>query len=336
MRTSPRLLSVFIAVLLQAACTASSQSPSQKVSRQPFERSKIVLESPSHYEKEVMSYDPKTGEPSQTFDHKPRIEMVDEKGGRYHFKWIGHDGKEKVIEYQRPDAIDAIVSASVTNTPEGKYLYTYKIENLPSSGIYLSYFIVQNFAADAKHTASREGYVGSMSSDIQEFREGNWIGFGSSYFKHDVLPGRDIEVQIASHAPPGLVECRVVGGERTVKGAGEEIPQELGAMVPGFDIFPGGYTVGPISKLQAFSISQRAKYLLSILSQLKEFGWITDAAQHRYEQTLRSNDSPAVLEQADKDLQTEQITSEVHSMVRFLLGTPHQQATNSSNERKQK
>lgn len=34
------------------------------------------------------------------------------------------------------------------------------------------------------------------------------------------------------------------------------------------------------------------------------------------------------------DVQSEQITSEMHSMVRFLLGTLHQQAMISSDERK--
>lgn len=75
---------------------------------------------------------------------------MDAKAGKYAFKWIGVEGKEKTVIFQRADAIDVVVSATSSKTPEGQYLYTYSIENLPSSGTYLAGSTVQNFASDVK------------------------------------------------------------------------------------------------------------------------------------------------------------------------------------------
>src|SRR5438309_1646245 len=106
-----------------ASCTSSAQRV-EKTKRVPLEKSKVEIRSPARYEKQITRCDPKTGAPVSSYDPKPRVEVVDEKTGRYLFKWIGYDGREKVIAYQRADAIDVVVSASVESN-DRHYLYTY-------------------------------------------------------------------------------------------------------------------------------------------------------------------------------------------------------------------
>jgi hypothetical protein len=52
----------------------------------------------------------KTGQ-ERFYDPKPRVSLLNERAGLYALKWVGYDGMEKTIVYQRPDAIDAIVIA---------------------------------------------------------------------------------------------------------------------------------------------------------------------------------------------------------------------------------
>ena len=348
MKPSPyTLLLLLLALLIQAACAASSQPPSQKVQRLPLQRSEVVLKSPAQYEKRALSYDSQTGLPSKSYDHKPRIEVVDEKAGKYAFKWIGYDGEEKIVEYQRADAIDVVISASVTKTPDGQYLYVYKVDNLPSSGTYLSRFIPQNFATDTKPVEvdgkattirdisslkafreapsdgkprSLEGiHIGQMSSDIQQFKDGNWINFATlPRFQPQVVPGRSFEVKLVSAAPPGLVGCRITGGEMTLQGVGEGIPSELDNLIPGYEELPRGYTVGPRDNLKVLTATEHAKYLLDLLPQMQKFGWITDASLRWYKQHLERNDFNAVLKRAEQDLKSEQITTEVFAMIQAM------------------
>jgi len=312
-----RLLLLF-ALTLHAACTASTalRQP-EKVKRVPLEKSGIKLKAPTRYEPRVASLDPKTNEPVY-YDPKPQIVPVDEKAGKYAFKWIGYDGKEKTIIYQRADAIDAVVSASVERNSSEQYLYTYKIENLPSGGSQLSGFIVQNLAADVQPIKTRDGRVGRMSNDIQQFRDGNWIHYGPSYLKDEVTPGRSVELQILSSLPPGLVGCRIYSGERTIKGAGEHMPTELENAIPGYEELPKGFTIGPIDKLKAFSQQEHAQYILSILPQAHKLGWITDSALRWYAEKLKAKDLAAVSERAAHDLKAEQITTEVFAMIRAM------------------
>ncbi|MGI9106062.1 MAG: hypothetical protein ACR2G4_07425 [Pyrinomonadaceae bacterium] len=312
-----RLL-LLLTLLTQVACTASTAVPQpEQVRRLPLEKSGIKLKAPTHYEPRVASVDPKTNEPVY-YDPKPQIVPVDEKAGKYAFKWIGYDGKEKTIIYQRADAIDAVVSALVERNSSEQYLYTYKIENLPSGGSQLSGFIVQNFAAEVQPIKTRDGRVGRMSNDIQQFRDGNWIHFGPSYLKDEVTPGRSVELQLQSSVPPGLVGCRIYGGERTIKGVGEHMPTELENALSGYEGLPRGYTIGPIDKIKGFSQQEHIQYILSILPQAHKLGWITESARRWYEDKLKSDDLEAVHERLEHDLKTEQITTEVFAMMRAM------------------
>ncbi len=339
------LISVFGLQMLNSACSLQQQAQSV-AQRKPLEKSQREFKSPVDYDLRERGYNPKTGKPI-TYDYKPRVEMVDEKSGKYAFKWIGYDGKEKTIIYQRADAIDVIVSAAVSRTPEGLYLYTYKVENLPSSGSYLSRFIVQNFAPDAQpvevggkilncrdlvlldtfrnapcRTAEKSSkdffFIGQMLNLIQQFNEGYWIKFAplSSFEKYE--PGSSLEVKIVSKAAPGIVKCRVTGGDRTIKGVGEDMPGVLVALLPGYDDYPKGYTVGPTDNISSLSNTERTKYLLDKLPQFNKSGWMTDNAMQKYDRLLKAGNLDSVVRSVENDLKSEAITTEVFAVVQAM------------------
>jgi hypothetical protein len=331
--------------MLNSACSLQQQAQSV-AQRKPLEKSQREFKSPVDYDLRERGYNPKTGKPI-TYDYKPRVEMVDEKSGKYAFKWIGYDGKEKTIIYQRADAIDVIINAAVSRTAEGLYLYTYKVENLPSSGSYLSHFIVQNFAPDSKpvevngttvncrdmiHLDSFRKVpcdsvkknlgdsfsIGQMLNLIQQFNEGYWIKFAplSSFEKYE--PGRSLEVKIVSKAAPGIVKCQVTGGNRTIKGAGEHMPFVLENLYPGYEDYPKGFTVGPTDIINSLSNTERTKYLLDNLPQFNKVGWMTDDTMKIYEQHLKAGNLDAVIKRVEQDLKNQVITTEVSAIIQAM------------------
>ncbi|MCP9494723.1 MAG: hypothetical protein MSG64_09735 [Pyrinomonadaceae bacterium MAG19_C2-C3] len=311
-------LVIIVILFLQAACATTPQQ-AQKIQRQPIPKSRVTLTSPTQYEHRETHIDPKTDEPV-TYDPKPRVEAVDVKAGKYAFTWIGYDGKEKVIMYQRPDAIDIILSASVTKMSDGKYLYTYNIHNLPDSKTYLSWFTVQTFAQDVRPVRLREGvrHLGRMSNAIRFFKDGYWITFGSTYFREDITPGRSIDVNLESSAPPGLVGCSLTGGKGGLKGVGEHMPTELENAIPGYEAWLRSYTIGPIENLENQSAEERTKYVLESLPLMQQLGWITEDAARWYKRNLNGDNLSRVQKRAAQDLKAEQITSEVFAMIEAI------------------
>jgi hypothetical protein len=339
------LISLFGLQILSTACSFQQQAQSV-AQRRPLEKRQREFKLPTDYDLRDRGYDPKTGR-SNTYDYKPRIEQVDEKSGKIAFKWIGYDGKEKTVIYQRADAVDVIVSATVSKTAEGLYLYTYKVENLPSSGSHLSRFIVQNFAADSK-PIQIEGktpncrdlilldsfrntpcdttkmnledffFIGQMSNMIEQFKEGNWIVISPLSPTEQYEPGRSLEVKIVSKAAPGVVKCQAVGGERTMKGVGEHMPSVLENLLPGYEDFPKGYTVGPVDNISSLSNAERIKYLLDKLPQFNKSGWITDDIMQRYDKQLKAGNLDSILKRIESDLKSEAITTEVYAVVQAM------------------
>lgn len=309
-----KLLVIFI-LSLTGACVTSQAV--QKAQRRPMQKSSVMLNSPQQYQKRTMDVETKAGEEA-TYDPKPRIDTIDPKAGKYAFKWIGFDGKEKVVEYQRADAIDAVVSASVSRTSEGRYLYVYRVSNLPSSPTYLSSFTVQNFAADVKPVKGEDVYVGTMSNQIQVFAQGNWIRFADSYLGDSITPGKEVELRVESSAPPGLVGCRVTAGNLTLKGVGEHMPTELEDAMPGYDEWPEGYTIGPVSNLSTLSRKDGIEYLLGRLPLFEKLGWMTGGAREWYAQHLKQESPGALLKRAESDVKAELITTEVYHMLQAL------------------
>lgn len=288
----------------------------QKAQRRPLQKKELRLVSPAKYEQRIVRYDAQTGEPIY-YDPKPQVVLLDAKSGKYALKWIGYDRQEKTIIYQRPDAIDVVVSASVTKTASGQFQYIYTLENLPSSGQHLSIFAIQTFASDVKLIPIGEGYVGAMTNN-QEMKEGNWFGFGSSNFQSTVLPGKKIELRIESPSPPSLVECRVAGGVLGMKGVGEELPQELENVLLGYEAWPRGHTLGPVDRLKNLSQKERAEHLLKLLPEFQKLGWITSRARRWYERELQRSTLGKIYYRADQDLRSGNITTEVHDMIQAI------------------
>ncbi len=325
-RLRPVLALAFPLITFSFFPLQQAQSRAQRV---PLEKQKREYKSPVNYAPREVSYDPKTGKPI-AYDHKPRVEVLDAKAGKYLLKWTGYDGKEKTVVYQRGDAIDVIVKAMVSKTANGKYVYTYDADNLPSSGSHISHLILQNFASytrpievDGRSTnftgirgLETAVHFGEMSNVIPQFKEGKWISIAPlSTYKPQVTPGRTFEVKLASSAPPGLVECRVTGGELTLQGVDEDMPGELEDLLPSYEQFPHGYTIGPVEYLKTLSPSEKSKYLLERLPIFKKAGWITDQALQRYEAQLKNGSLETISIHAEEDLKAEQITTEVVAII---------------------
>ncbi len=300
-------------LLMVALCSiaVTGQDVSAQPIRVPLKKTTIALKSPPKYERRIIGQDPKTGQ-FRYYDPKPQIIVLDARAKKYGLRWIGYDGKEKTIIYQRPDAVDVVVSASVSAAAGREYLYVYDIISLPSSIGYVSTFAVQNYSSNVIPIKSPRLYVGAITKNAREFKLGNWIGFG--LISHDVTPGKHFVVKLLSSAPPGLVECRAAG-VLGMKGVGEEPPQELENTLPGYEIWPHGYTLGPNDQLQTLSRHERMNYIAGLLPQMRELGWLTRSASGWYEQNLFSDNLNGLIRHADEDLKQGAITSELHDMI---------------------
>jgi hypothetical protein len=98
----------------------------------------------------------------------------------------------------------------------------------------------------------------------------------------------------------------------------EEMPSALANLLPGFEEYPKGYTIGPSENLKALSSSDRIKYVLERLPQFRDLGWITEEAFIRYQQLLKNNDTTHVLNGLDEDLKSEQITTELFAIIQTI------------------
>jgi hypothetical protein len=99
-----------------------------------------------------------------------------------------------------------------------------------------------------------------------------------------------------------------------MKGVGEHMPSELEDVIPGYEVLPFGYTVGPVASLNSLSQSQRVNYILDKMVQFEKLGWITPSARGWYEKNFK-NDVIAAQQRAQQDLRSEQISSEVFAMI---------------------
>jgi hypothetical protein len=309
------MMKLLLSLLLLISVAGAFHPSLQGANRLPLQKKQIMLEAPKNYAQRVLRYDKQTGEPVY-YDPKPRVVFVDEKSGKYAFKWIGYDGKEKTVIYQRPDAINAVVIARITTTRPGNNGYTYTVQNLQSSGEELTSFFVQNFTSDIRPTKTADLYVGSVSRNDKEFKDGHWIGYG--VLNSSVVPGRSIELRLESSAPPGLVQCRIAGGPRGMKGVGEDMPQELENVLPGYEAWPSGYTIGPIDKLKSMSPKKRANYIRKRLPQLHQLGWMIAEVVPWYDQNLTADNLEQVVARATEDLKAGRITSEVDAMIQSM------------------
>jgi hypothetical protein len=296
-------------------CAVMGQKMAPTLSRVPLDKPTITLKSPTKYERRVSGQDPKTGQISY-YDPKPEVVLLDARTKKYGLRWVGYDGKQKTVIYQKPDGVDVVASASVERVAGGQFLYHYHIANLQSSSQYLSTFVVQNYSSKVTGTKNADLYVGAVTRNGREFKDGNWIGYG--ILSHDVTPGQSIELRLLSTAPPGLVECRVAG-VLGMKGVGEEMPQELENVLPGYEAWPHGLTLGPHDWLQTATVSDKVTYVRKLVPRMRELGWLTASASRWYEQNLNPQQLDSVLRHVDEDFKNGNITSEVRDLIKLNL-----------------
>ncbi len=298
---------------LQRQVGCAAQKAQTVVHRQPLERLLREYRTPTKYKLRVRDYDPRTGDPI-TYDHKPRIEVIDVQARKYAFKWIGFDGLEKTATFQSGDAVDVMVSATVSSMESAKYLYSYDVKNLPSSGANLKRFVVQTFASDVKPEKGGALFPGFFSQEIPSFSQGKWLDFADARYYEQIYPGQAVTVHLTSSAPPGLVECRA-SAETVVEGADEDTPEDLDSLLIGFDEYPHGYTIGPVEALDNRNAGERTKYLLDKLPAFRRAGWIAEDAANQYEQYLRNGDLQSVRRRIEQDLKAQQIAREVYGII---------------------
>ena len=308
----------FVICLFQIACVSAAQESvenhqRQKAQRALFKRSSVVLKPPGEY----AMRETKRG---KTYDPKPRLVTIDVKAGKYELRWIGYDGRDKIVEYQRRDALDALVETRVIKSSD-KFIYSYLIRNLPSSPSFIGIFIVQTFAVDVRNEKIPSGedlYIGHMGSHIPRFSEGVWRTFSPLTDDTRIIPGTTREFQIVSEAQPGVVGCYAHAGEPSLKGADEHMPEELEMVTPGYDGLASCITIGPDERLAKFSKEEKAKYLLDNLPKFVEAGWMAGDTPKIYESILTSGNLAGAFEQAKTDLEKEFITSEVFHIIEGL------------------
>ncbi len=96
------------------------------------------------------------------------------------------------------------------------------------------------------------------------------------------------------------------------------MPTILEAALPGYEVLPRGYTIGPIDNLKALAAPERAKYVANLLPQLGQLGWITEDAARWYKRNLSGDNLSKVQKRAAQDLKAERITSEVFAMIEAI------------------
>lgn len=311
-----------IILAFQICCQTSAQqstfgtSPA-KAERRPFQRSNVLLKSPTTYLKRETS--------EGKYDPKPRVILIDEVSGKYELRWVGVDRRDKIVVYQRPDALHAVVEARVNGNEQGKFSFTYLIRNHPDSPAFLSGFVVQTLSGDIRDETipvKNDVHTGHMGSYIPAFKVGVWRRFAPLGEKLPRIdPDMSIEFALVSSGLPGIVECRATGGNLMLKGAGEHMPTELENVIPGYEAWAKGYTVGPVDSLREMSLSEKSKYLLDNLPKFAEAGWMAGSTPETYKMILVKNDLVAVFEQAKKDFDNGFITSEVFAIVQGLAAS---------------
>jgi hypothetical protein len=305
-------------LIIAVACVATvAVEQAQDLRRRvALRKSEARVESPAKYQMRIRTASG-TGNPVE-YDPKPRVVLVNGRTGRYQLKWIGYDGNEKTIDYQRPDAIDVIVSADVTSSVARRFKYTYLIQNLATSGESLSGFAVQTFAKDVTPVQMPNVFTGQLKGAV--VTAGSWLRFAPlTALTPQVTPGRSIAFTLESAALPGLVECRAHGGPLGLKGVGEEMPAELENVLLSQAAWPRGHTIGPDDRLTAMSPTLRRQQLVTWLAEFQRLGWMTADAQTRYEKAVPSVDASELQRMTAADLRAGAITPEVVAVVRELL-----------------
>jgi hypothetical protein len=80
----------------------------------------------------------------------------------------------------------------------------------------------------------------------------------NAFSDYSLVDGTKKHPNISTQKP--LVESPAAG-VLGMKGVGEEPPLELENILPGYEIWPHGYTLDPMDQLSSFSTRERANYI---------------------------------------------------------------------------
>lgn len=306
------VVSLSVVVCLKVV-TGSFALPSPD--RLPLQKKNIELGQPAPVSPEFEGYD-NQGKPIY-WDPQPRVVMLG--SGKYAFKWFGRSGREFTLVYERPDAVDVIVEASVSNSLLRSITYRYKVRVQKSSGLSVTGFVVQTFGQNITRATDSVTFTGEMGGFIKEFAEGTWMSFGPLRGRGAIPPGQQTDFALVSTDLPGLVACKAHGGSFMVKGVGEEPPTVLENLYLGHDAWPQGYTIAPDERLAKMGLQGRLNYLIIRLPQMLELGWIENqSVMQWYKENLAAGKAAEVRARAETDFKRNLITSEVLALMTYL------------------
>jgi hypothetical protein len=307
---------LLVATLTLVVCLAGiSLLEAEALDRLPLQKRNVEIGQPMPVEKEFEGYDSQ-GNPIY-WDPQPRVVPLGK--GKYAFKWFGRKGRELTLIYERPDAVNVIVQASISTSTVHSISYRYKVLVLKTSGLSVTGFVVQTFSQTITPATDSATFTGKMAGFIEEFAEGSWMSFGPLRGPAAIPPGGQTGFAFLSPDLPGLVSCRAHGGSFMVKGVGEEPPTVLENLYLGHDAWPHGWTIGPDERLAKMSLDERLKYLTDNLPKMLELGWIENPkVMQWYEANLKAGKTSEVRARADADFKRNLITSEVLALMTYL------------------
>ena len=313
---SSRALFFIIAICCVPAVV--SQTPID-VKRRPLEMVEFEITSPAPYALRLRRDSAQT-EPIE-FDPELSIRRVDEGSGRYFLEWRGSGGERKRMEYVRPDTVEVVVAASVGPGTLKKYRYHYELRNSKNSAQYMSGFFIQTLASDVIAKPMKENaYVGHMGKHIPQFSHGTWVSFGKSNFGDEVQPGVISSVWIESDSPPGPVYCRVHGGPMKMIGIGEELPLEIGDVLPGYESWPIGITIGPSEEFAGLEFEDRVHYLDKWFNAITLLGWAKPSVIGQYRQATNRAEITAPDFRVLQDQLETHSSPELNALIGVLIG----------------
>jgi hypothetical protein len=307
---------VLVVTIAQAVIGVAAQSGAEVVPRLALQKLGAPFESPRVWAMRVR-VDSSTGTEVR-YDPRPRVVPIDPAAGWYGLVWIGYDGREKIVRYQRPDAIDAVVRAEARVDSSGRYHYTYDVATLSTSRQMLGGFGVQTFGTDVTVISQPALHIGRLGARF--FDRGTWFRFAPlTGYQPPVRLGGTSTFRLSASAPPGVVACSVDGGQVGYKGVGEEMPEELERLLPGYQAWPRGFTIGPFAGLTTMTAAQRGSQLAEWIPEFERLGWMTTTARRRYHAGLGRGGLTEIAAMLEADLGAGHITREVASIVRGML-----------------
>lgn len=251
-------------------------------------------------------------------DRQPEITLMDPARGRYALTWTGHDGKRKEITYYEPDRVQVILRASVSAGTARKFRYQYEIMNRRTSGQDVFGIVIQTFADDVQVVFPADGrFIGPMTKVVPEFSVGTW--YLIPFKVGELSPGSVQRLALESDSPPSLVYARAHGGPLGMKGVGEEPPEVLEASLPGFEVWPLGLTIGPVTDIRSAQYVFGRHDVNELVELIAAAGWLSSDAKSEYQRLIDDDSYAQLLDAFTSDVGGNRAAPEVvYALTRFV------------------